>query len=52
MLVDSDLPVVTAFDDAKIGLVVVGVIIKVSEKNLVVEFYNKIRATIPANEAR
>jgi rRNA biogenesis protein RRP5 len=51
-LLDSDLPVVSRFEDVKVGVVAHAVILKVFEKNLVIEFYNKLQASVPAREAR
>jgi rRNA biogenesis protein RRP5 len=51
-LLESDLPVLSKVEDAKVGLIAHAVIVKVLEKNLVVEFYNKLQALIPAREAK
>jgi rRNA biogenesis protein RRP5 len=51
-LVESDLPIISSFTDAKVGLVTLGVVVKVSERSLVVEFFNKVKAVVPAKEAK
>jgi rRNA biogenesis protein RRP5 len=51
-LVESDLPILSKFEDAKVGLLALGVVVKVGEKSLVVEFYNKVKAVVSAKEAR
>ncbi len=51
-LLESDLPRITAFDDAKVGVVTHGVVFKILPKALMVEFYNNLKAVIPAREIR
>ena len=51
-LVDSDLPIVSRIQDVEAGMLTHGVIWKVNEKNLIVEFYNHIRAVVPINQVR
>lgn len=51
-LLDSDLPIVSKFEDARPGLVTHGVVFKVFDKHLMVEFYNNVKAMVPLKEAR
>ena len=51
-LVESKLPILVRIEDAEAGMVVHGTIWKVSEKSLVVEFYNHVRAVVPFQEVR
>ncbi|KAI0756786.1 U3 snoRNP-associated protein Rrp5 [Daedaleopsis nitida] len=50
-LVESTLPVVTQPSDAQVGVVTHAVVFKVSDKSLLVEFYNGMKAIVPAREA-
>ncbi|KAI0673370.1 U3 snoRNP-associated protein Rrp5 [Trametes maxima] len=50
-LVESTLPVVSQASDAQVGTVTHAVVFKTSEKSLQVEFYNNLKATVPAREA-
>ncbi|KIO08444.1 hypothetical protein M404DRAFT_938123 [Pisolithus tinctorius Marx 270] len=50
-LLDTTQPILTSYEDAKIGAVTHGVIFAVSEKGLKVEFFNNVKATIPTREA-
>ncbi|KAI6007158.1 hypothetical protein EDD15DRAFT_2209398 [Pisolithus albus] len=47
-LMDTSQPILTSYEDTKIGTVTHGVIFAVSEKGLKVEFFNNLKATIPA----
>ncbi|KAJ6574923.1 hypothetical protein B0H19DRAFT_619152 [Mycena capillaripes] len=49
-LVESTLPVIATLEDAKIGTVVHAVVFKVFEKHLMVEFFNNLKAVVPARE--
>ncbi|KAJ6519637.1 hypothetical protein C8R45DRAFT_1204771 [Mycena sanguinolenta] len=49
-LVESTLPVIATLEDAKVGTVVHAVIFKVFEKHLMVEFFNNLKAVVPARE--
>ncbi|KAJ3882712.1 hypothetical protein F5051DRAFT_393458 [Lentinula edodes] len=49
-LIESDLPRITAFEHAKIGVVALGVIFKVLPKALMIEFYNNVKAIVPIKE--
>lgn len=51
-LLDSDLPIISKFEDARPGLITHAVVFKVFEKHLMVEFYNNVKAIVPAKEAR
>lgn len=51
-LLDSPLPIVAKFEDATVGLITHAVVFKVTEKSLHVEFYNNLKAIVPAREAR
>ncbi|KAI0778417.1 U3 snoRNP-associated protein Rrp5 [Trametes elegans] len=50
-LVESSLPIVAQLSDAQVGVVTHAVVFKTSEKSLQVEFYNNLKATVPAREA-
>lgn len=50
-LLDSPLPIVAKFEDATVGLITHAVVFKVTEKSLHVEFYNNLKAIVPAREA-
>ncbi|OSC99437.1 hypothetical protein PYCCODRAFT_1438226 [Trametes coccinea BRFM310] len=50
-LVESSLPIIAQLSDAQIGVVTHAVVFKVSEKSLQVEFYNNLKASVPAREA-
>ncbi|KAJ7900149.1 hypothetical protein B0H14DRAFT_2672489 [Mycena olivaceomarginata] len=49
-LVESTLPVIATLQDAQVGIVVHAVIFKVFEKHLMVEFFNNLKAVVPARE--
>lgn len=51
-LVESNLPLICKADDAVPGLVTHGVVYKVLEKSLIVEFYSNVRAIVPLREVR
>ena len=51
-LVESSLPIIAQFSDAQVGVLTHAVVFKVSDKSLQVEFYNNLKAIIPAREAR
>ncbi|KAI0375236.1 hypothetical protein BV20DRAFT_934020 [Pilatotrama ljubarskyi] len=50
-LVESSLPIVSQLSDAQVGVVTHAVVFKASDKSLQVEFYNNLKATVPAREA-
>ncbi|KAF9460156.1 hypothetical protein BDZ94DRAFT_1266781 [Collybia nuda] len=49
-LLDSTLPILSSFDDAKVGQVTHSVVFKIYEKHLMVEFYNNLKALVPMKE--
>jgi len=51
-LVESEHPIVTKSEDARVGLVTHAVVSKVFEKHLQVEFYNGVKGIILHREAR
>lgn len=51
-LVDSTLPILAKWEDARVGLVTHAVVRKVGEKSLQVDFYGEVRAVVPFKEAR
>ena len=51
-LVESELPIVTDFDSLETGMVTHASVWRVLDKSVIVEFYNHIRAIVPAREAR
>ncbi|KAH7885958.1 hypothetical protein F5I97DRAFT_1927833 [Phlebopus sp. FC_14] len=50
-LLDTSLPILTSFGDAKVGVVTNAVVFRVSDKVLKVEFFNNVKAVVPAREA-
>ncbi|KAI0801037.1 hypothetical protein C8Q74DRAFT_1239986 [Fomes fomentarius] len=50
-LVESNLPIISQLSDAQVGVVTHAVVFKVSDKSLQVEFYNNVKAIVPAREA-
>ncbi|RXW22586.1 hypothetical protein EST38_g3267 [Candolleomyces aberdarensis] len=50
-LLESDLPVISKFEDARPGVVAHGVVFRVSEKHVMVEFFNNLKALVPIKEA-
>ncbi|KAH9065673.1 nucleic acid-binding protein [Lactarius vividus] len=50
-LVESDLPIVSRLEDAEVGMVTHAVIFKITEKRLLVEFFNNVKGSIPFKEA-
>ena len=50
-LIESSLPIVSKFEDAKVGLMVHGVVFRVTDKGLQVEFFNGLKAFVPVREA-
>ena len=51
-LIESDLPVVAKFEDARPGVITHAVVFKVHEKHIMIEFYNNLKALVPLKEAR
>ncbi|KAF8274016.1 nucleic acid-binding protein [Lactarius quietus] len=50
-LVESDLPLISRFEDAEVGIVTHAVIFKITEQRLLVEFFNNVKGSIPLKEA-
>jgi rRNA biogenesis protein RRP5 len=50
-LVESDLPLITRIEDARVGMVTHAVIFKITETHLLVEFFNNVKGFIPQKEA-
>lgn len=51
-LLDTTFPILSSFSDAKVGLLTHAVIFRVTDKHLMVEFFNNVKAVVPAREAR
>lgn len=51
-LLDSDLPIISKLEEAKVGVVTHAVVFNVFEKHILVEFYNNIKAVVPIRETR
>ena len=51
-LIGSTMPVLSKMDDVKTGIVTHAVVFKVSPAKLMVEFYNNLKAIVPAKEMR
>ncbi|KAF9015563.1 U3 snoRNP-associated protein Rrp5 [Cyathus striatus] len=50
-LIDSELPILSNFEEAKPGMTTHAVVTRVHDKHIIVEFYNGLRAIIPMKEA-
>ncbi|KAG6862187.1 hypothetical protein C0995_004269 [Termitomyces sp. Mi166 len=50
-LLESTLPLISTFEDAKVGVVTHAVVFKVHEKHIMVEFFNNLKAIVPIKEA-
>ena len=50
-LVESDLPIIAAFEDAKVGMVTHATVFRVTDKRLQIEFFNNVKGVVPAKEA-
>ncbi|TRM65942.1 hypothetical protein BD626DRAFT_612896 [Schizophyllum amplum] len=50
-LLDSSLPVLARYEDAQVGMITHAVVFKVHDKHLMVEFYNNVKAIVPAKDA-
>ncbi|KAI0275150.1 nucleic acid-binding protein [Gloeopeniophorella convolvens] len=50
-LVESELPIISRLEDAEIGMVTHAVIFKITEKRLLIEFFNGVKGSIPQKEA-
>ena len=51
-LIESNLPIIRNPSDAKAGMLTHGVIYKLLEKSLIVEFYGNVKAIVPMREVR
>jgi rRNA biogenesis protein RRP5 len=51
-LIESSLPMLTKFEDAKVGLVTHAIVFRITDKGLQVEFYNGLKAFVPPRETR
>lgn len=51
-LLDTTFPILTSFSDVKVGLLTHAVIFRVTDKHLMVEFFNNVKAVVPARETR
>lgn len=51
-LLDSTLPILAKPEEVVPGVVTHGVVFKIYEKNLLVEFYNNMKAIVPSKEIR
>ena len=51
VLVNSELPIVAAVKDAKVGVVTHATVTKILDKSLLVDFFGGVRALVPAAEA-
>ncbi|KAL5533988.1 hypothetical protein ACEPAG_448 [Sanghuangporus baumii] len=49
-LVESDLPIISKIEDVEAGMFTHGVVCKINEKSLLVEFYSHIRGVVPIKE--
>ncbi|KAG8742229.1 rRNA biogenesis protein rrp5 [Ceratobasidium sp. 414] len=49
-LLESTLPILTSFEDAKVGMVTPGVVQRVEERFVILEYYGGVRALVPLNE--
>lgn len=51
-LLESELPIVSSFAEARRGLITDGTVTKILEKGLLVDLYGTVRAYVPITEAR
>lgn len=51
-LLQSDLPIISKFEDAKVGVIADAVVFKTTPQGLQIEFYNNLKAFVPLREAR
>ncbi|CEL57234.1 rRNA biogenesis protein RRP5 OS=Saccharomyces cerevisiae (strain ATCC 204508 / S288c) GN=RRP5 PE=1 SV=1 [Rhizoctonia solani AG-1 IB] len=49
-LLDSTLPILGTFEDAKVGIVTPGVIQRIEERFVILEYYGGVKALVPLNE--
>jgi rRNA biogenesis protein RRP5 len=50
-LVESDFPVITSFEEAKVGMLTHAVVYRIAERRLQIEFFNNVKGSVPAKEA-
>ncbi|KAI0314775.1 nucleic acid-binding protein [Amylostereum chailletii] len=50
-LVESELPTITSYDDAKVGMIAHAVVFRVAERRLQIEFFNNVKGSVPGKEA-
>ncbi|KAG9127379.1 rRNA biogenesis protein rrp5 [Ceratobasidium sp. 392] len=49
-LLESTLPILASFEDAKVGMVTAGVVQRIEERFVIVEYYGGVRALVPLTE--
>ncbi|CAE6485208.1 unnamed protein product [Rhizoctonia solani] len=49
-LLESTLSIVASFDDAKVGMVTPGIVQRIEERFVILEYYGGVRALVPLNE--
>ncbi|KAG9081621.1 rRNA biogenesis protein rrp5, partial [Ceratobasidium sp. 370] len=49
-LLESTLPILASFEDAKVGMITPGVVHRVQERFVILEYYAGVRALVPLNE--
>ena len=49
-LLESDLPILSKFEDARVGMVVYGVVQRIEERYVLLEYYGHLRGLVPLNE--
>ncbi|CAE6440693.1 unnamed protein product [Rhizoctonia solani] len=49
-LLDSTLPILAVFNDAKVGIVTPGVVQRIEERFVILEYYGGVKALVPLNE--
>ncbi|KAI0027317.1 nucleic acid-binding protein [Vararia minispora EC-137] len=50
-LVESDLPLITSFEEAKVGMITHAVVFRIAERRLQIEFFNNVKGSVPIQEA-
>ena len=51
-LIDTELPILTRVEEAKIGLVTPGVVAKIRPKSVIINYFGGLRGLVPLREAR
>ncbi|KDN33351.1 hypothetical protein RSAG8_13557, partial [Rhizoctonia solani AG-8 WAC10335] len=49
-LLESTLPILATFDDAKVGMVTPGIVQRIEERFVILEYYGGVKALVPLNE--